>query len=302
MGGTGSASMSGTSSGSSTQSATSADNQSSGNVVIPLKKEELRVGTQQVDAGGVRLRKVVTTETVNQPIQIRKESLVVDRTPANGAQSSATQGQMNAQSNSLSTAFQEGELVVTLREEQPIVQTEIVTSGNVVVRKQVVNQPMNVQRQLRQENIQAEKIGGSTNISIASNVGAGANNQAAGAAPSASGQSQGGASSGITQLNQLTSTADPTAMVGQQVNITNAKVQQTMGDHLVALTGSDGKQIYARTAQPVSGISQGSTVSINGVVRSAASATGLGLDQQSTQMLQNQKVFIDATSVTPTGQ
>src|SRR4051794_39531169 len=58
MGGAGSASMSGTSSGSSTQSATSADSQSSGNVVIPLKKEELRVGTQQVDAGGVRLRKV----------------------------------------------------------------------------------------------------------------------------------------------------------------------------------------------------------------------------------------------------
>src|SRR5688572_19384688 len=33
-------------------------------VVIPLFEERLRVGTREVEAGGVRIRKEVTTETV----------------------------------------------------------------------------------------------------------------------------------------------------------------------------------------------------------------------------------------------
>src|SRR3982750_4609803 len=52
------------------------------NVVIPLYQESINVGKREVDAGTVRLRKVVTTETVNQPVQIRRESLVIDREPA----------------------------------------------------------------------------------------------------------------------------------------------------------------------------------------------------------------------------
>src|SRR5690349_14715431 len=40
--------------------------QSSDQTVIPLYQETVRAGTREVDAGTVRLRKIVKTETVNQ--------------------------------------------------------------------------------------------------------------------------------------------------------------------------------------------------------------------------------------------
>src|SRR5437588_5149152 len=58
-----------------------------GNVVIPLYEETVNVGKREVETGAVRLRKVVRTETVNQPVQLRHEEIVIDREPANGAPS-----------------------------------------------------------------------------------------------------------------------------------------------------------------------------------------------------------------------
>src|ERR1700743_628750 len=60
--------------------------QASSNVVIPLYKESVTVGTRQVDDGTVRLRKVVKTETVNEPVQLRRKTVVIDREPAATAQ------------------------------------------------------------------------------------------------------------------------------------------------------------------------------------------------------------------------
>src|SRR4051812_28101483 len=83
------------SSGSTTESQTSPAQSvaasDSGNTVVPLFEESVRVGTREVDAGAVRLRKVVTTETVNQPVQVRRERLVVDR-----EQGGAQQGQASS--------------------------------------------------------------------------------------------------------------------------------------------------------------------------------------------------------------
>ncbi|HWI58094.1 MAG TPA: DUF2382 domain-containing protein, partial [Bacillota bacterium] len=45
--------------------------QASTNLVVPLHKEELRVGKREVDAGTVTVRKNVRTETVNEPVQLR---------------------------------------------------------------------------------------------------------------------------------------------------------------------------------------------------------------------------------------
>ena len=43
-------------------------------VVIPLHEEQLTVGKRTVDAGQVTIRKIVTTETVSQPVQLRRET------------------------------------------------------------------------------------------------------------------------------------------------------------------------------------------------------------------------------------
>src|SRR4051812_3863168 len=46
-------------------------------LVIPLYQESVNVGKREVEAGAVRLRKIVRTETVNQPVEIRHEDVVI---------------------------------------------------------------------------------------------------------------------------------------------------------------------------------------------------------------------------------
>jgi stress response protein YsnF len=59
--------------------AASSQNLNQNEVVIPLHEEQLNVGKQTVNAGQVTIRKIVTTETVNQPIELRRERLIIDR-------------------------------------------------------------------------------------------------------------------------------------------------------------------------------------------------------------------------------
>jgi stress response protein YsnF len=62
-----------------------AETASSGSVTIPLYEENVAVGKREVDAGTVTIRKVVKTETVNQPVELRRETISIDRQPASGA-------------------------------------------------------------------------------------------------------------------------------------------------------------------------------------------------------------------------
>jgi len=59
-------------------------------VSIPLHEEQVSIGKTTVDAGQVTIRKIVTTETVSQPVQLRRESLVIDREGAGAKGSAAT--------------------------------------------------------------------------------------------------------------------------------------------------------------------------------------------------------------------
>ena len=45
-------------------------------------RKNLKIGKRTVDAGSVRLRKVIRTEIVNQPVEIRHEDVVVERVAA----------------------------------------------------------------------------------------------------------------------------------------------------------------------------------------------------------------------------
>ncbi|EEF62564.1 YsnF/AvaK domain-containing protein [Pedosphaera parvula] len=294
------ASMGATGTSAQTQTGAAMGGETAGQTVIPLEKETVQIGTQPVNTGGVQLRKVVRTETVTQPVQVRKESIVVERIPAGATGAQYSQG--GGGTNSLSTPFQGGELVINLQDETPVIHTQTVPAGSVVVRKQVSTQPMNVQQQVRREDVVAVPIGNTQAITISSNVTASSQNEAVGAAPSTSGQSTGAAGSGaITQLNQLSTTADPTSLAGQTVNISEAKVQRVIGDRLLVLQGSDSaKPVYVVMSQPMPNITAGQTVSLNGTVQQVPSSpTSLGLDQQGSQMLQDQQIFVRASSVTP---
>jgi stress response protein YsnF len=150
-------------------------------MVIPLHEEQVQVGKRTVETGTVRLRKQITTETINQPVQIRKETIVVDREPTGGTstsqsfQSSSTQGQQfqqgqtQTQSGSIAQPFEQGEIVVRLHSEEPVIEKRIVPAGNVVVETRVNNEQVNVQQQIRREKIDVDK-GNAQNVIVSENL------------------------------------------------------------------------------------------------------------------------------------
>lgn len=174
------ASTGATSAESSTQPAQASSEPLPGQTTIPLYEEQLIVGTRDVESGGVRLRKKVTTETVSQPVQVRRETLVIDREAASGGHASSEQA--DKQSGSLAAPFEEGEIVIRLHNQEPVVEKRLVPSGRIIVQTRTNTQQMNVQREVRRERIDVEKMGDGQNVIISEKVGA-QTSEAVGAAP-----------------------------------------------------------------------------------------------------------------------
>jgi stress response protein YsnF len=145
--------------------------------VIPLYEESVRTGTREVDAGTVRLRKIVKTETVNQPVQVRHETVTIDREPASGA---SVQGS--------GEAFKDQEIVIHLKKEEPVVETQVSQTGQIVARKRMESKQENVQRQIRKDEIDVVKEGNPQNVTISRDV---LSVEARGGASSAGGEIRG---------------------------------------------------------------------------------------------------------------
>ena len=180
----------------STSTSTSASTQSAGaqelkgDISIPLYEEQLAVGTRMVESGSVRLRKQVTTETVNQPVQIRRETLVVDREAGTGSQATSQQTAATAATAGTFTPFEQGEIVIKLHKEEPVVEKRVIATGRVTAKTATDTEQVTVSREVRKENIDVEKIGNPQNVTISDNVGARASD-AVGGTGTSSGQVKG---------------------------------------------------------------------------------------------------------------
>jgi len=139
---------------------------------IPLHEEQMQVGKQQVKAGQVTVRKVITTQTVSQPVELRRETLIIDRSGAGQAAVSADQsgaaaqqhaakqqGQQISEPAGAAGPFQEQTYTIELFQEQPVVQKNVVQTGTVSAKKAAQMQTQNVQQQVRREDIQIDKSG-----------------------------------------------------------------------------------------------------------------------------------------------
>jgi uncharacterized protein (TIGR02271 family) len=111
---------------------------------IKLKDEELRVGKREVEAGGVRLRKVVRTEVVNQPVELQREEIVIERVPASEARSADTGD------------FSEDEIYVPLRREEAVVAKEARVREEVRVGKRKETEQQTVSDTVRHEDVEIE--------------------------------------------------------------------------------------------------------------------------------------------------
>jgi uncharacterized protein (TIGR02271 family) len=117
---------------------------------IPLAEERLRVEKREVEAGGVRLRKIVRTVTTNTPVELRREEVIVERVPA---------GQAGRTTGAPTGAFQEQEIYIPLRREEAVVQKETRLREEVHVRKESRTDREQVSDQVRREDVEVQRTG-----------------------------------------------------------------------------------------------------------------------------------------------
>ena len=254
------------------------------NIEVPLYEESVQVGKREVEEGTVRLRKVVKTETVNQPVQIRREMLVIDRIPASGS-TAATESQ----------PFTEQQVVIQLKHEEPVVQTSVVQSGRVVAQTRYQVQETNIQRQIRREDIQIDKQGTGENVTISDSVAAGGGGQAG-----TEGRSTASATSAaITDPGMLSTNPDPSSLAGRTVQFSGARVERVLDEQNIMITGAGSKPICAHLQQPSPALKAGDTVNLTGTVKnlSDSAKTVVGLSDKASEAIKGQTIFIDAQNL-----
>jgi len=114
---------------------------------MQLSEEQLKVGKREVEAGGVRLRKIIRTEVVNQPVELRREEIVIERVPAGQAGTTGRAG------------FQEQEVYIPLRREEAVVEKQVRVREEVRARKESQTDTQQVTDRVRREDVEIERTG-----------------------------------------------------------------------------------------------------------------------------------------------
>jgi stress response protein YsnF len=112
-------------------------------VRMRLSEERLKVGKREVPAGGVRLRKVIRTEIVQQPVELKHEELVIEHVPPGASRAGAA-------------GVGEEQTYIALHREEPVIQKEVRTREEVRVRKIVQKEHQTVSGQVRKEEVEVE--------------------------------------------------------------------------------------------------------------------------------------------------
>jgi uncharacterized protein (TIGR02271 family) len=125
-----------------------------GQTVLPVVKEELEVGKQEVQRGGVRVYTHLEQQPVQEQVQLREEHINVDRRPADRP---VTERDM--------AAFKEGSVEVTETAEVPVVSKQARVVEEVVVGKQATTRNETVQDTVRKTDVDVQQIPGSEHMS-----------------------------------------------------------------------------------------------------------------------------------------
>jgi uncharacterized protein (TIGR02271 family) len=105
-------------------------------------EEELRVGTRDVEAGNVRLRKWVETEPVETDVALRRETARVTREPIDQPVGDAD--------------FDEEEIEIALHREEPVVEKMAVAKERLHIEKDVETEHETVRGDVRKERVEVE--------------------------------------------------------------------------------------------------------------------------------------------------
>lgn len=113
---------------------------------VVAHEERLNVGTEEREAGKVRLRKYVVTETQSVEVPVQREELHVEREPINERVSG---------DHVIGEDVTDGE-TITLHEEVPVVSKETVATERVSVGKETVQDTETVQAEVAKEQVEVE--------------------------------------------------------------------------------------------------------------------------------------------------
>jgi uncharacterized protein (TIGR02271 family) len=112
---------------------------------LTLKEEEVKVGKRRVEYGGIRLKRIVRTEQVKQPVDLDREEIVIERTPVAAATMSAS----NAR-------FSDEDIYIPLRREEPIVEKSVRETEQIRVGKRHETDHEEISETRRREDVELE--------------------------------------------------------------------------------------------------------------------------------------------------
>lgn len=118
-----------------------------GEAVIPVIEEELRVGKREVEHGGVRVRSRVIEKPVEEHLRLREERVVVNRRPVNREVTSAD-----------TANFQQGDFTITERAEEAVVSKQARVVEEVEVGKRVEEHDQVIRDTVRRTDVDIEEI------------------------------------------------------------------------------------------------------------------------------------------------
>ncbi|MEH0108218.1 PRC and DUF2382 domain-containing protein [Tersicoccus sp. MR15.9] len=113
-------------------------------------EERLRVGTENVETGRVRLRKHVVTEQQTVQVPVTREEVTLEREPITDANRGAAED---------GPELSDEEHEVVLHEERPVIEKEVVPVERVRVGKETVEETTTVSDQVRKEEIDTDTDG-----------------------------------------------------------------------------------------------------------------------------------------------
>lgn len=127
-----------------------------GEKTLPIVEEEMNIGKREVQRGGVRVHTYVEEKPVEQNVNVRDETVNVERRPVDRP---ASEADLNA--------FREGTFEVTETDEEVVAEKRPHVTEEVVINKDVEQRNQNVRDTVRRTNVETEDIGtkGRSNMS-----------------------------------------------------------------------------------------------------------------------------------------
>jgi len=123
-----------------------------GEVAIPVVEEELRVGTREVETGGVRVETRVEETPVQEQVTLRDEQVRVERRAVDQPVDATT----------IADAFREGTFEVRERDEEAVVDKQARVVEEVVINKDVDQRTETIQDTVRRTDVDVQDLSGQT--------------------------------------------------------------------------------------------------------------------------------------------